>query len=187
MVIFHSYVAVCQRVRHDQFQADGYFLERTQLRKTVTFLDQPSWLVGSSLDWSLCHGSVLTYVLVAGFNQPLWKMMELKSGGMTWHPQLNGKKTCSKPPSSVSSVHRAMPASNAPRAPSSFPYFRMEFLNARLPMRLDPSFEASGHLHSGPSFAIPMIRPIGFNPHAWLLQSFCAKLCQKNNQYSMYT
>ena len=98
---------------------------------------------------------------------------------MTSPTEWEKKTSCSKPPSSVSSVHRAMPGSNAPRAPSSFPYFRMEFLNARLPMRLDPSFEASGHLHSGPSFAIPMIRPIGFNPHAWLLQSFCAELWHK--------
>jgi hypothetical protein len=31
------------------------------------------------------------YWLVGGFNLPLWKMMEWKSVGMTWHSQLNGK------------------------------------------------------------------------------------------------
>ena len=33
--------------------------------------------------------------LVGGFNLPLWKIMEWKSVGMTWHSQLNGKSESS--------------------------------------------------------------------------------------------
>ena len=66
------------------------YLQTIEFTSLCPLIELSSYLIESPLKSQL-----------GGFSPPLWKMMEWKSVGIMTFPTDNGKKTCSKPPTSI--------------------------------------------------------------------------------------